>query len=133
MQNTLNEILFSYVEFKKNYLKESTYVRYLNLINNHIRNDIGKIEFSNLSNKLLQEYCDKKLSQDTSVIVIKEIVLLIKLALKRYTKINCLTPFYIDLDLPVTKSKKKYNFFLNQIKKLSLITFYKETLKNILE
>lgn len=49
MQNTLNDILFTYVE--KNYLKESTYVRYINLINNHIRNNIGKIEFSNFSNK----------------------------------------------------------------------------------
>lgn len=107
MTNTLNDILLSYTHSKKIYLKESTYARYVNLIDNYIKHDIGKISFADLSNKALQEYCDTKLSEGISILVIKEIILLIKLAIKRYAKINAITPLFIDLDLPIIKGKKK--------------------------
>ncbi len=107
METTLNETLNSYVSAKKAYLKESTYARYLNLISNHIQNTIGLTSLSELSNKVLQDYCDNLLREKKSIIVIKEIILLIKLATRRYAKINCIQPIFIDLDLPSSTKKRK--------------------------
>lgn len=41
MKTTLNDVLLAYAQSKKNYLKESTHARYMNLIQNHIKEDIG--------------------------------------------------------------------------------------------
>lgn len=100
-------VLFSYVQAKKTYIKESTFARYSNLIENRIKNTIGKINMDELTNKDIQLYCDSELAKGTSIIVIKEIVLLIKLAIKRDAKINGKQPLFIDLDLPSPKRKKK--------------------------
>ena len=107
MIKTLNDVLLLYVQAKKGYLKESTYARYCNLIKNHIRDTIGKISMEDLSNKKIQLFCDKCISLGKTLIVIKEIVLLIKLAIKRDAKICGIQPLYIDLDLPPINRKKK--------------------------
>lgn len=118
----LNNVLFSYVQAKKTYLKESTYARYSNLIDNHISNSIGKIELENLTNKTIQEFCDKKLENNISIIVLKEIILLIKLAIKRDAKINGTRPLFIDLDLPSPTKKKKIQV-LSRTDQKTLINF----------
>lgn len=105
--NYLNDLLFSYVQSKKTYLKESTYARYLNLIENHIKDTIGKKDITLLTNKDFQFFCDEELIKGTSIIVIREIMLLIKLAIKRNAKINGIQPLFIDLDLPTNNRKKK--------------------------
>ena len=107
MNVTLKECLLNYVQVKKIYLKESTYVRYSNLIQNHINDEFGNILISDLNNKLIQEYCDNLLVNKISITVIKEIVLLIKLSLKRDAKINNKQVIFIDLDLPIISKKKK--------------------------
>ena len=61
----------------------------------------------NLTNKIIQEYCDSLLQNKVSTTVIHEMVLLIKLSLKRDAKINSYHPLFIDLDLPATSKKKK--------------------------
>lgn len=104
---TLKECLLSYVQAKKVYLKESTYVRYSNLILNHLNDEAGKILISDLTNKIIQEYCDSLLKNNVSITVIHEMVLLIKLSLKRDAKINSYQPLFIDLDLPTLVQKKK--------------------------
>ena len=124
----LNDILFSYVQSKKTYLKESTYARYSNLIDNHIKESIGKKELNSLTNKDLQEYCDNQLSIGTSVIVVKEIVLLIKLAIKRDSKINAKQPLFIDLDLPTSTKKKKIQILSRHDQKL-IINYISENEK----
>jgi integrase len=105
--NNLNSVLFLYVQSKKTYLKESTYARYSNLIDNHIKGTIGLKEMNNLTNKDFQLFCDDELAKGTSIIVIREIILLIKLAIKREAKINGTQPLFIDLDLPSITKKKK--------------------------
>lgn len=107
MENTLKILLNDYVHSKQSYLKESTYVRYLNLLDNHFDSSIGDISIDALTNKDVQSYCDKLLKEKVSITVIKELVLLIKLSIKRYAKINSLQPLYVDLDLPSVVKKKK--------------------------
>lgn len=118
MEITLNDVLLSYAQSKRPYLKESTHARYMNLIENCIKNDIGKAKYSLLTNKIIQEYCDKKITQGISIIVVKEIILLIKLAIKRNAKINGVPPLFIDLDLPSIKSKKKVQIISRPEQKL---------------
>lgn len=107
MTKTLNEVLLLYIQAKKIYLKESTYARYLNLIKNHINESIGKLSLNELSNRKIQYFCDNKLAAGTSVVVIREIVLLIKLAIKREAKIGGYKTLIIDLDLPSANKKRK--------------------------
>ena len=104
---TLKECLISYVQAKKSYLKESTYVRYSNLIRNHLDENSGEIQIDKLTNKNIQEYCDTLLNNKVSPTVVNEVVLLIKLSLKRDAKINSYQPLFIDLDLPVIIKKRK--------------------------
>lgn len=123
--NYLNDLLFSYVQSKKTHLKESTYARYSNLIENHIKESIGKKEINLLTNKDFQFFCDEELLKGTSIIVIKEIMLLIKLAIKRNAKINGVQPLFIDLDLPSNVRKKKIQI-LSRSDQKSIITYILE-------
>ena len=122
MNVTLKECLLNYVQVKKIYLKESTYVRYSNLIQNHINDEFGNILISDLNNKLIQEYCDNLLVNKISITVIKEIVLLIKLSLKRDAKINNKQVIFIDLDLPIISKKRKVNI-VNRLDQKQLINY----------
>ena len=49
ISKTLNQLIDEWLESKKE-IKESTSSRYYNLINEHIRNDIGKIKINKLNN-----------------------------------------------------------------------------------
>ena len=62
---------------------------------------------NDLTNKDFQLFCDEELAKGTSIIVIREIILLIKLAIKREAKINGIQPLFINLDLPSITKKKK--------------------------
>ena len=82
MKNTLLACILAYVESRKSFLKESTYARYRNLIDNYIKSSIGLTNLEDFSNRTLQYYCDSLIDKKVSLTVIKEIVLLIKLSLR---------------------------------------------------
>ena len=122
MNITLKDCLLSYVQAKQTYLKESTYVRYMNLINNHLDNQNGNIPIDELTNRDIQNYCDTLLKNKVSTIVVREMVLLMKLSLKRDAKINSYQPLFIDLDLP-TVAKKKRVSILNRNDQKSIMNY----------
>ncbi len=122
MNITLKDCLLSYVQAKQPYLKESTYVRYMNLINNHLDNQNGNIPINELTNRDIQNYCDTLLKNKVSTIVVREMVLLMKLSLKRDAKINSYQPLFIDLDLP-TVAKKKRVSILNRNDQKSIMNY----------
>lgn len=122
MNITLKDCLLSYVQAKQTYLKESTYVRYMNLINNHLDNQNGNIPINELTNRDIQNYCDTLLKNKVSTIVVREMVLLMKLSLKRDAKINSYQPLFIDLDLP-TVAKKKRVSILNRNDQKSIMNY----------
>ena len=85
---TLKECLISYVQAKKTYLKESTYVRYSNLIQNHLDEDKGKIPISDLTNKIIQEYCDFLLQNKVStIVIIRDIIKITKKDIVKITNL----------------------------------------------
>lgn len=56
-----NSLVANWLENKKHTLKESSYCRYLQLINTHIKNEIGKIKISKLTDEIINQFLVKKL------------------------------------------------------------------------
>ena len=60
-----NKILYEYwiwdwLSYKKDYIKESTYANYSNIISNHIVLDLGKYYLNELNNKIIQKFLLEK-------------------------------------------------------------------------
>lgn len=107
MQKLLNDVIMSYIIFKKTILSPSTLARYHNLFENHIKKWFQEISILEISNSLLQKYVDEQWNKNTTSIVIREVILLIRLALKREAKTTNFNMPLIDLDYPPLARKKK--------------------------
>lgn len=57
---TLNDLVVKWLENKEN-IKLSSYTRYFNLINQHIKNDIGMVKVSKLNDEIINKYLQSKL------------------------------------------------------------------------
>lgn len=51
---TLNDLINKWLDSKKN-IKQSSYTRYYNLINQHIKNDIGRAKISRLNSSIIND------------------------------------------------------------------------------
>ena len=102
------------MSYKKDYIKESTYANYSNIISNHIAPDLGKYYLKDLNNKIIQEFLLKKykigrldnlggLSSKT----IRDIVAIIKSSLKFAMKEDLISSFNLDFIYPKISSKDK--------------------------
>lgn len=57
---TLNNLINEWLESKEK-IKSSSYKRYYDLIQQHIKNDIGKVRINNLNSKVVNKYINNKL------------------------------------------------------------------------
>lgn len=57
---TLNHLINEWLESKEK-IKSSSYKRYYDLIQQHLKNDIGKIRINNLNSKVVNKYINNKL------------------------------------------------------------------------
>lgn len=117
MNMNLGEILLEYINFKKLELKESSIALYSSLITNYIDDDIKNLTIEEIKNNTIQNFCDKLLFKNVSSSTVKKLILIIKLSLNRYTKINSLPNIIIDIDLPKTNKKKKIKILSKQDQK----------------
>lgn len=106
--------IWDWLSYKKDYIKESTYANYSNIISNHIAPDLGKYYLKDLNNKIIQEFLLKKykigrldnlggLSSKT----IRDIVAIIKSSLKFAMKEDLISNFNLDFIYPKISSKDK--------------------------
>lgn len=106
--------IWDWLSYKKDYIKESTYANYSNIISNHIAPDLGKYYLKDLNNKIIQEFLLKKykigrldnlggLSSKT----IRDIVAIIKSSLKFAMKEDIISNFNLDFIYPKISSKGK--------------------------
>lgn len=106
--------IWDWLSYKKDYIKESTYANYSNIISNHIAPDLGKYYLKDLNNKIIQEFLLKKykigrldnlggLSSKT----IRDIVAIIKSSLKFAMKEGLISSFNLDFIYPKISSKDK--------------------------
>ena len=114
-----NKVLYEYwiwdwLSYKKDYIKESTYANYSNIISNHIAPDLGKYHLNELNNKiiqklLLEKYKNGRLdnSGGLSNKTIRDIVTIIKSSLKSAMKEGLIQNLSLDFIYPKTSQKDK--------------------------
>lgn len=120
MTRSLNDAITNYISIKNSVLKPSTIARYSNLFENHLKDYFKETTLDDVTNKVLQKYVDRKLTNGTTPTVIKEAILLIKLSLKREAKFEEFTMPFIDLDIP-SKSKHKHIETLTRLEEKILL------------
>ena len=106
--------IWEWLANKKDYIKESTYANYSNIIYNHIAPDLGKYRCKQLNNKLIQKYLLEKSkkgkldnSGGLSDKTIRDMIAIIKSSLKAAVKEGIIKEFNFDLVYPKTCQKDK--------------------------
>lgn len=126
----LNEWGEEWLQFKKRYVKESTYANYLILMRNQILPRLGEKEVEEINSKTVQEQVtywsengrlDGKggLAQKT----VKDIVIILKMCRRDYAKMHDCNMPLLEVEYPVSKkvnrlnvlSKEQQEYFLNII------------------
>lgn len=99
---------------KKDYIKESTYANYSNIISNHITPNLGNYYLKDLNNKIIQQFLLNKYkngrldnSGGLSNKTIKDIVAIVKSSLKSAMKENLIQNLSLDFIYPKTNIKDK--------------------------
>ena len=131
--------LWYWMQKKKDYIKESTYSNYSNIISNHIIPDLGNIKISDLNNKVIQEYIISKyktgrldgnggLSNKT----IRDIIAVVKSSLKYAIKEDIINNINLDFIYPKIGNKDKI-YIMQKKDQERLITYIKqnENMKNL--
>lgn len=106
--------LWYWMNIKKNYVKESTYSNYSNIISNHIIPELGQIKILNLNNKIIQDYLITKYKNGRldgkgglSNKTIRDIIAVIKSSLKYAIKEGVIDNINLDFIYPKICSKEK--------------------------
>lgn len=106
--------IWEWLLYKRDYIKESTYANYSNIISNHIAPDLGKYYLNKLNNKIIQEFLLNKYkngkldnSGGLSIKTIKDIVAIIKSSLKSAMKEKLIQNLSLDFIYPKTNTKDK--------------------------
>lgn len=124
--------LWYWMQKKKDYIKESTYSNYSNIISNHIIPDLGNIKISDLNNKVIQEYIISKyktgrldgnggLSNKT----IRDIIAVVKSSLKYAIKEDIINNINLDFIYPKIGNKDKI-YIMPKKDQERLITYIKQ-------
>ena len=102
------------MSYKKDYIKESTYANYSNIISNHIAPDLGKYYLNELNNKIIQKFLLEKYkngrldnSGGLSSKTIRDIIAVIKSSLKAAIKEGLIESVSLDFIYPKTNIKDK--------------------------
>ncbi len=124
-QMKIKEITYLWKEEKKKYVKQSTYVTYVALIDKHIVPYFGEKEEildDDIQNFILVKI-DEKLSQKT----IKDVIMVLKMIVKFGSKNNYISYHEIEAIFPTEREKKKLEILsVNDQKKL--INYLKENM-----
>ena len=124
-----NKVLYEYwiwewLSYKKDYIKESTYANYSNIISNHIAPNLGNYYLNELNNKIIQKFLLEKYkngrldnSGGLSNKTIRDIVAIIKSSLKSAMKEGLIQNLSLDFIYPKTNQKDKLYTLSNRIKR----------------
>lgn len=107
-----NFLIDRWLENKKNKIKESSYSRYYQLVNAHIRNDIGKLKVDKLTTEIINNFLMKKLKSgklDKTGGLSKNSVYDIALIIKQVLKDNKISLEIMPITKSVGKGKSMYS------------------------
>lgn len=131
--------IWDWLLYKKDYIKESTYANYSNIISNHIAPDLGKYYLNELNNKIIQGFLLKKYKTGRvdnlgglSTKTIRDIVAIIKSSLKFAMKEELIPSFNLDFIYPKVNTKDKiYTLSRQDQYKLTKYILENQTTKNL--
>lgn len=104
-EKNINEITDLWKEEKKKYVKKSTYAAYQLLIQNHIKENFGKLY--DITEEEVQKFALKKLDEGLSEKTIRDIIIVIKMIQKYGVKNNYLEYKPIDIKFPSNHKNKE--------------------------
>ena len=106
--------IWEWLSFKKDYIKESTYANYSNIITNHIVPELGNYLLNKLNNKIIQNFLLDKSKNGRldntgglSSKTIRDITAIIKSSLKSAFKENLIPNLSLDFIYPKITQKDK--------------------------
>lgn len=110
------ELASEWLSLKKNYVKESTYANYSNVIYNHLIPDLGDIYLQGINHDLLQQYILDKLKNGRvgentplSEKTVKDIMMVLKATLKYAMNKGSINLINLEFSYPKNhKAKKLY-------------------------
>ena len=104
-EKNINEITDLWKEEKKKYVKKSTYAAYQLLIQNHIKENFGKLY--DITEEEVQKFALKKLDEGLSEKTIRDIIIVIKMIQKYGVKNNYIEYKPIDIKFPSNHKSKE--------------------------
>ncbi|MCI8518910.1 MAG: site-specific integrase [Clostridia bacterium] len=131
--------IWDWLDYKKNYIKESTYANYSTIISNHIIPALGKYYLFELDNKLIQQFllekCENGRLDNSGGLAhktIRDIISVIKSSLKFAVKEGCITNINLDFVYPKGNKKEKvYTLSRREQGRLTDYILENQTLKNL--
>lgn len=103
-----NDWLLKWLEIKKNYVKESTYANYSNIVFNYIKPYFKETSLSNLKTSDIQKFilhCHKE--KNLSPKTIKDIIIIVKMSLKEAKGYGIYNYFEVKFKYPINSEIKK--------------------------
>lgn len=124
------ELVHVWMPYHKQFIKESTYSNYSNIIDNHLLRDFSGKKLCDFNNHLIQEYViDKCLKGSVSgkvlsVKTVKDIMVVLKLLLRYSFSNNNITSFDLNVKYPkMIKNQKPMTITNIDIKKIVKAVF----------
>lgn len=112
---TMNEIFKDWKNEKKQYVKESTYAAYVLLVENHLKKYFG--DMTEVDEDALQQFILLKLKEGLSQKTIKDILIVLKMAIRYGEKKGYLSHKEYDLQFPAASTKSSIMVFTIQEQK----------------
>ena len=127
-----------WLEYKKDYIKESTYANYSNIMYNHLIPDFNTTNLSDINHEMLQDYILKKLNHgsiDNSSLSqksVKDIMMVLKNSLKYAMNLQIIPQVNLEFKYPkINKKSKIYILSKREQKKITQYILEKPTPRSI--
>lgn len=124
-----DEVFNQWIKYKQNFIKESTYNKYLNLYENYISSILREVYVDELSNNLIQETIvtlmnlkNKQTKHKLSSSTIKSIIYVIKSTIMFAQKREYIKEFYLQIDIPTNETKNVKVLSINEQRILETYT-----------
>lgn len=130
-----NDLINYFLLQKKYCVKESTYAHYCNLVDRHIRNELGSVQLCDLTAYTIEQYADQKLRNGKADMMgglspktVKDILTLIKSILKYGIAKELLPSNILTFSTPKVQKKDIEILSLTDQKRLEQGTFNEDNL-----
>jgi integrase len=127
-----------WIEYHRQFIKESTYANYRNIIDNHLLVDFANSTLDNFTSKQLQQYvltkinCGSVKNMSLSIKTVKDIMVVLKLSIRYAFSHELISSFDLSVKYPKTVTNSQVMIISNRdIKKIVKTTNTSINIKDI--